>query len=374
MKENKNMRLLQITASKVWRGHEQQIVYYYDEFKNKIEHQVLLCTPDTHLSKIATAKKYNFQTLPFKSEYDLKWMKKINQIIIEDRIDVILIHNSTAHTMCVMSSLIYGWKTPMLFFRTLIKKVDTNFFRKWKYNYKGLKKIVCVSEAVKSVLLSAINDHSRLSIVGSATDLSEFDNTQKKGLLHKELGLESNTKIIANISAFVPFKDHITFVNSAELISKKIPNCIFILIGKGELEQEIKNYVNLKGLNDVVLFLGFRKDIPEIFPEFDLFLFTSKLEPTGGVLLESYASMIPIVASRAGGIPEVIIENKTGLLCEKENASDFAEAAIKILTTQNLKIELVENGYKHLKANFTKEIIANKMLEEISQVYLNSKK
>ena len=81
MKENKNMRLLQITASMVWRGHEQQIVYYYDEFKNKIEHQVLLCTPDTHLSKIATAKKYNFQTLPFKSEYDLKWMKKINQIL-----------------------------------------------------------------------------------------------------------------------------------------------------------------------------------------------------------------------------------------------------------------------------------------------------
>jgi glycosyltransferase involved in cell wall biosynthesis len=362
------MRLLQITASNVWRGHEQQIVYYYDEFNYQIEHQVLLCTPNNRLSEIAAEKNYNFQTLPFKSEYDLNWMKKINQIIREEKIDIILIHNSTAHTLCVLSSLIYSWKTPMVFFRTLIKKVDTNFFRKWKYNYKGLKKIVCVSEAVKSVLLSAINDHSRLSIVGSATNLSEFNNTQKKGILHKELGLNNETKIIANISAFVPFKDHVTFVNTAEILSKKVVNCKFILIGKGELEQEIKDYVNSKGLTDTILFLGFRKDIPDIFPEFDIFLFTSKLEPTGGVLLEAYASKIPIIATRAGGIPEVILENKTGLLCEKENPDEFANAVLKIFADDNLRKDLIENGYQYLKENFTKEVIAKKMLQELQDV------
>ena len=362
------MRLLQITASNVWRGHEQQIVYYYDEFNDQIEHQVLLCTPNTRLSEIAAERNYNFQTLEFKSEYDLKWMKKISQIIKDEKIDVILIHNSTAHTLCVMSSLIYGWKTPMVFFRTLIKKVDTNFFRKWKYNYKGLKKIVCVSEAVRSVLLSAIKDHSRLSIVGSATDLFEFQKTQKTGILHRELGWDTDTIIIGNIAAFVPFKDHITFVNTAEILASKLPNCKFVLIGKGELEQEIKDYVAQKGLTGRFAFLGFRKDVPELFPEFDLFLFTSKLEPTGGVLLEANACKVPVVATRAGGIPEVIVENKTGLLCEKENASDFAEAAIKILSNPSLRNELVENGYEHLKANFTKEVIAKQMLAELNAV------
>lgn len=362
------MRLLQITASNVWRGHEQQIVYYYDEFNNHIEHQVLLCTPNNRLSEIAAENNYNFHTLPFKSEYDIKWMKKINNIIKEDKIDVILIHNSTAHTLCVLSSLLYGWKTPMVFFRTLIKKVDTNFFRKWKYNYIGLKKIVCVSEAVKSVLLSAINDHSRLSIVGSATDLSEFNNTIKRGKLHKELELPEETKIIANISAFVDFKDHITFVNTAEILSRKVSNCKFILIGKGELEEEIKSYVNSKGLENKILFLGFRKDISEIFPEFDVFLFTSKLEPTGGVLLEAYASKIPIVAARAGGIPEVIIDGETGLLCEKENPIEFANAVIKIISNNNLRNKLVENGFQHVSENFTKGIIAKKMLFELKEV------
>lgn len=368
------MRLLQITASNVWRGHEQQIVYYYDEFNSKIEHQVLLCTPNTHLAEIALKKKYNLYTLPFHSEYDIKWMKTINQIIKKEKIDVILIHNSTAHTLCVLSSLFYGWKTPMLFFRTLIKKVDTNFFRKWKYNYKYLKKIVCVSEAVKTVLNPAIKDKSRISIVGSATNLEEFSRTYANGNLTKELNLDDNALLIANISAFVEFKDHYTFVDAAQIIAQEIPSAKFLLIGKGELEDEIKKYVSSKNLEHKIIFLGFRKDIPELFPEFDLFLFTSKLEPTGGVLLEAYASKVPIVATRAAGIPEVVVENQTGLLCEKQNPADFAEKAIKVLKDKDLKLKLVENGYQHLLKNFTKEIIAKKMLLEIELVYNDSKK
>ena len=368
------MRLLQITASDVWRGHEQQIVYYYEEFSNKIEYQVLICPENTQLSEIAYSKKFNIHTLPFHSEYDRRWIKLINEVIKNERIDIILIHNSTSHTLCVMSSLFYGWKTPMVFFRTLIKKIDTNFFRKWKYNYKHLRKIVCVSEAVRQVLLPAIKDKNRLSIVGSATNLEEFSRTYPTGKLKKELKLEDNNILIANISAFVTFKDHYTFVDAAYIIEKELPNAIFLLIGKGELETEIKKYVSSKNLDKKIIFLGFRKDIPELFPEFDLFLFTSKLEPTGGVLLEAYASKVPIVATRAGGIPEVVVDNKTGLLCEKENPNDFAQKAIKILKDENLKNTLIENGYNHLLKNFTKEVIAKKMLNEIEKVYLDNKK
>lgn len=368
------MRLLQITASNVWRGHEQQIVYYYDQFKPIVEHQVLLCTPGTRLAEIAAERNYNFQTLPFTSEYDLKWMRKIRDIVKAEKIDIILIHNSTAHTLCVLSSLLYGLKTPMVFFRTLIKRVDTNFFRKWKYNYKHLKKIVCVSEAVRESLLPAIKDHSRLSIVGSATDLEEFHIREKRGVLQRELGLDNDTLVIANISAFVGFKDHITFVNTAEILKKHITKVKFILIGKGELEGEIKELAKEKGLENDILFLGFRKDIPEIFPDFDIFLFTSKLEPTGGVLLEAYASHVPVVAAKAGGVPEVIVEGETGLLCEKENPQSFADAVMHLVNNPQLREKFIKNGFEHLQKNFTKEAIAKKMMEELEEVYNANRK
>jgi glycosyltransferase involved in cell wall biosynthesis len=367
-----DMRLLQITASNVWRGHEQQIVYYYDEFDSKLEHQVLLCTPDTRLAEIAKEKNYNHHTLPYSSKNKWKWAKKIAQIVKDERIDLILIHNSKAHTLCVMASIIYGLKIPMVFFRTLIKRVDTNILRKWKYNYKYLVKIVCVSQAVIEELKPAINDVSRLSIVGSATNLEEFHRTKKSFKLHDELGLSHNTKLIANISAFVEFKDHYTFVKTVKLLKDKLENTKFILIGTGELQDDIKTFAKEQDVENDILFLGFRKDIPEIFPDFDLFLFTSKLEPTGGVLLEAYASHVPIVATNAAGIPEVVVNGKTGLLCEKENPQSFADAVLKLMNDFELREQLVKNGYEHLKENFTKEVIAKKMYRELLEAY-NSK-
>lgn len=362
------MRLLQITASNVWRGHEQQIVYYYDEFDSKIEHQVLLCPNGTRLSEIAEEKKYTYYSLPDYSKSKKLWISTINKIVKEHKIDIILIHNSKAHTLCIMYSVLYRSKIPMVFFRTLIKKVDTNALRKWKYNYKHLKKLVCVSQAVIDVLKPAIKDHSRLSIVGSATDIREFPKKEGTGLLHREFNLPEDTILIGNISAFVPFKDHYTFVKAAKIIKAKKTNVKFILVGKGELENEIKAYVKELDLENDFIFTGFRKDIPEIFPEFDVFMFTSKLEPTGGVLLEAYNCHVPIVATNYGGIPEVVIHKETGILCEKENAEAFAEATLKIIADKSLSNKLVIQGEKHLLANFTKEIIAEKMLKELQEV------
>lgn len=362
------MRLLQITASSVWRGHEQQIVYYYDAFEGQIEHQVLICPTETKLAEIAVTKNYNVHTLPLQSEYSRMWIKKINRVIKEEKIDLILIHNSTAHTLCVISSILTNRKTPMVFFRTLIKDIATNPFRKWKYNYKHLVKLICVSQAVIDVLKPAIKDHSRFSIVGSATNLDDFKNHTKTFKLHDELGISHDTKLIANISAFVPFKDHYTFVKTVEHLKGKLPNVKFLLIGIGSKQDEIKALVKALNLEDDILFLGFRNDIATIFPDFDLFLFTSKLEPTGGVLLEAYASHVPIVATNYGGIPEVVVHGKTGLLCEKENPEAFAEATLTVLNDKNLQELFIKNGYEHLIKNFTKEVITKKMLNQLQAI------
>jgi glycosyltransferase involved in cell wall biosynthesis len=209
--------------------------------------------------------------------------------------------------------------------------------------------------------------------VGSATNLDEFSIRSKRGILQKELGIDNNTKIIANISAFVGFKDHVTFINTAAILKHSLQDVKFVLIGKGELEDEIKEMATAKGLANDVVFLGFRTDIPEIFPDFDIFLFTSKLEPTGGVLLEAYASHVPVVAAKAGGVPEVVIDGKTGILCEKENAQAFADAVMQLVNNPAIKERMINDGYKYLVENFTKEVIAEKMLNELKKVYIGKK-
>jgi glycosyltransferase involved in cell wall biosynthesis len=364
------MRLIQVTVSKGWRGHEQKIIYLYEAFKEYgyVEDQWIICPADSQTFKIATQKGMNAIALNNNSEYDLKYAKQFSKIAKELKADLVFIHNSQAHTLMVFSSLIFRLKLPLVLCRTLIKRVDTNFFRKWKYNYKGIKKIICVSHPVVDILKYAVRDHSKLCVVGSVTDLVKFSKTQKTGFLHKQYGIPSDYKIIGNIAAFSGFKDHVTWINTvAELVKRGI-KAKYILIGEGPLEIQIRNQIKDLGLENQIIMAGFRRDIPKVLPEFDLFLFTSNNEPTGGVLLESYACKIPIVAANAGGIPELIIDNETGLLAEVGNPLSFADKVEQMLNNEALQEKCTANGRNYLIKNFTKDVIAKKMINELNEV------
>ncbi|GAB5565098.1 MAG: glycosyltransferase [Winogradskyella sp.] len=368
------MRLIQFTASKVWRGHEQKIIYLYEAFKDEgyVEDQWIVCPINSEIYKVAAKK--GLQVIPFeyKSEYSLSYAKEFKKIAKEINASVIFIHNSKAHTLAVLASFIFRMKTPLVLCRTLIKRVDTNFFRKWKYNYKGIKKIICVSHPVIESLKFAVKDHSRFTVIGSVTDVNKFKKQEATGLLHKEYNISNDYKLIGNIAEFTGFKDHYTWVDTVEILVKENKiKAKYILVGKGKLEQEIKDYVESKGLSDHIIFTGFRKDIPDILPEFDLFMFTSNNEPTGGVLLESYACKVPIVAADAGGVSEVIVDGQTGLLAEVGNPKDFAIKVTQLLNDKTMQDKFTKNGYQYLLNNFTKKVIAKKMYEELSKHQLN---
>lgn len=370
------MKLLQITASKGWRGHEQKIIYLYEAFRDfsYVEDQWIICPKDSEVFKIATAKNMQVFGYDIKSEYDLKFAKDLKKFAEEHQADVVFIHNSESHTLAVLSSLLYGLKVPLVLCRTLIKRVDTNFFRKWKYNYKGISKIICVSYPVVDVLKYAVKDHSKLCVVGSVTDINKFPKKNKTGLLHREFNIPEDYKIVGNIAAFTGFKDHKTWVNAVAELYKRGQKLKYILIGDGPMEAEIKAQVKELGLENEIIFAGFRKDIPEILPEFDLFLFTSNNEPTGGVLLESYACHVPIVAANAGGIPEVVVDGETGLLAEVGNPISFADKVEVLINDAELQKKFIANGYQYLIENFTKEVISKKMFDELNEVVIKNKK
>lgn len=361
------MRLIQFTASQCWRGHEQKIIYLYEAFEalNYVNEQWIICPLNSEIYKIAIGKNMNVFAIDSDSEFSLKIAKELSNFASINKADIVFIHSSKAHTISVIASVFFGLKTPLVLCRTLIKRVDTNFFRKWKYNYKGIKKIICVSEPVLNELKYAVTDHSKLKIVGSLTDINKFYKKDKDYTIHNLYNIPHDYKIIGNIAEFTSFKDHKTWVNTVyELVNRNV-KAKYVLVGKGDLENEIKFQIRDLKLQDHIIFMGFRNDIPEILPEFDLFLFTSNNEPTGGVILESYACNVPVVAANAGGIPEVLIHNKTGLLADVGNPVDFANKVEMLLNNENLRAELIKNARAFLLDNFTKDVIAKKMYAEL---------
>lgn len=364
------MNLIHFTTSNVWRGHEQMIVDLYESFRDNkfVDNQVIICPATSPLYKIATARNLHVQAFDFKSEYDLKFAKKFKKIVDSFGANVVVIHNSKAHTISVLSAMFYGLNVPLVLCRTLIKNIGTNFLRKYKYNYKGIKKIVCVSEAVVEILKPSIKNHDAMTVIGSVVDTERFINNAKNGFLHREFNIPLDYKIIGNVSAFCKVKDHYTWIDTVELLYKRGLKAKYILIGEGSLEAEIKTYVKSKGLENEVIFAGFRADVHKCIPELDLFLFTSKNEATGGVVLESYACKVPVVAANAGGIPTVLTDNETGLLAEVGNPIDFADKVEILINNKTMQDKFVKNGFDFLMATSTRFVIGTKFLEVLNEV------
>ncbi|MEC5167333.1 glycosyltransferase involved in cell wall biosynthesis [Flavobacterium sp. PL11] len=364
------MRVIHFTASKVWRGHEQMIIDIYESFRDNslAENQLIICPIDSEIFRFATCKNLNVHGFEYKSEYDIKFAKKLHQIATHFTADIMLLHNSKSHTLAVLSALFFGLNIPLILFRTLIKNVGTNFLRKYKYNYKAIKKIICISDPVLEILKFSVNNHSKLIVIGSVVDTANFMYKKRVGFLHQEFNIPENFKIVGNVSAFCKVKDHYTWIDTAAELYKRGLKAKYVLIGDGPLELQMKEYAKSKGLEDEIIFAGFRNDINRCLPEFDLFLFTSNNEATGGVILESYACNVPVVAARAGGIPTLLIDNETGLLAEAGNAQDFADKLELLINDNKMQEKFILAGSKFLMATSTREIIGKKIRAVLDDV------
>jgi glycosyltransferase involved in cell wall biosynthesis len=225
--------------------------------------------------------------------------------------------------------------------------VSSNPFSRWKYNHPAVSRILCVSEEIKRITKPAIRNTSVLEVVHSGIDLERYARPVEQAFdLRRELGLDPNTPLVGNLSALADHKDYPTWIRTARRLSRLDPNMRFIIAGTGPDEQLIRDQILQAGLQDTVFLLGFRKDVERLMQSLDLFLITSKTEGLGTIVLEALAAGVPVVATRAGGIPEMIIDGETGLLAPIGDDNTLAQSVLRIFTDTALRETLVAGGRK----------------------------
>jgi len=231
--------------------------------------------------------------------------------------------------------------------------------------------LIAVSNATqRKGLLERIGSPSQYRVIPPGTVLDKFlqekvDPKEKR----RELGIQSEVPVVGTITCFKPQKAPLDFIQVARGVTQSLPNCQFVVVGDGELREEIEGLIQRLGLVENVKLLGWRWDVPEVLSTFDLFLLTSLWEGLPLVHGEVMSEGKPIVATRVEGTPEAIVDGVNGFLVKPRDIDGMVDRVLHLLRDESLRKRMGDEGRKRAGM-----FDIQKMVERIEEVYLEQHK
>jgi len=229
-------------------------------------------------------------------------------------------------------------------------------------------KIVVSSNAIRNdlIIYGRINPQKIVTIYNSI-DLESFKAAGNCVKIKDELRINPDSCVVGIVARLVPEKAINDFIQAALMILKEIPQTTFLVIGDGPLRRMLEELVSELGLNSNIVFTGFRTDIPDLISIFDVAVLSSIFEGFGIVILEYMALGKPVVATRIGGIPEIITDKENGLLVSPQRPDEMARAVISLLNDEDKARQIGLAARTMVESRFS----AGKMVEEYHKLYLS---
>lgn len=366
------MSLFQIDAGKEWRGGQRQSLFLAKELKRKGLPFFFIVQPESPLHQKACEAE--LPVLPFKirNEFDLPAILRLAWAM--KRKKCLLVHFHDAHSAAVGSVAASLAKVP---FRIITRRVDfplkKNYFSRRKY-MKNVDAIIAISEGVKKVLVEGGVDPENVEVISSGIDFSSFEEDSSaltsKDYLHREFSFAVDDYLVGIVAHLADHKGHQYLIQATKILKQQAPKIKTIIVGEGPLSMELDRQVKELDVEDIIFFLGFRKDIPKILSSLDLFVLSSHLEGMGSSILDAMASRLPVVATKVGGIPEVVINGETGLLVPPRNPSALARAILRLYSDKTLASRLGQKGYELVHRKFSAEAMAEKVVRLYEKIGL----
>lgn len=361
------MNVLHISAVRNLGGGEIHIENLYHELNNNHQGitQYILCVKNSDFHKRLKNSNFNYIPVPLKIKMDIRYIFKIFLICRSKKIDIINLHDPTALTLTVIADRIFRVLPPLVFSKKTSFPIKNRKQTLYKYNYKKIKKIICVSEAVNKVASSSIIDKDKLITI---YDGIRFDNKNIEANfnIRTRYHIPNDKKIIGNIGNHIRAKNLFTFIEVVNEIinNKKIYTFHFVQIGSyTERTPMYINKIKEYKLDNHITFIGYQNNASAFLPQFDTFLLTSQSEGLPMVINESFYYKVPVVSTNPGGIPEIIKHEFNGYLTDIENSKKLADYVIDINDNEPLKKQFAENSYKQLISGFSTKQMGEKTLK-----------
>jgi glycosyltransferase involved in cell wall biosynthesis len=361
------MNILHISTPISWRGGEQQVAYLVQALHEAGIRQGVLCPIGAALSDRAELRGTAVLGFQTRGPLGVLLARRIAHVARKGEYTLIHTHDSHAHSAAVLAAALFGMSLPIVVSRRVDFPVSPGPFSKWKYNHSSVRRILCVSDEIRKITAPAIRNKNILSVIRSGVDAGRYATANGRESLRRELGLNPQTRLVGNLSALADHKDYPTWLRAAACLHVQDPQLHFVIAGSGPKEHEIRQLISGLGLSTCVHLLGFRTDVAEVMTALDVFMISSKTEGLGTIVIEAFAAGVPVVATRAGGIPELVEGEMNGILCPVGDDVSLCASVRRIFEEPGLALRLGAAG-KERSHRFSFRSTAAQTLEVYRQV------
>lgn len=354
---------LHIDTARTWRGGQNQVLVTVLGLR-ALGHRTLLVAHANGELRQRAAEGLDLVALAPRNEMDLGAAWRLSRLLKRLRPDVIHAHDphGVAMAALALSMSTQLAKPPLIASRRVDFHLKGNSLSRWKY--RQVDCFICASDAIRRMLVSDGVPAMRAVTVHEGIDLERVAHAAAASL-HEEFWLPHNAPVVGNVAALVPHKGQKHLVESAALVVRDVPDARFVIAGEGELREGLERQIKERRLEKHVFLAGFRPDVLALHKAFDVFVMSSVTEGLGTSLLDAMAAGKPVVATRVGGIPEVVADGETGLLVEPRDHKGMADAIVRLLNDPELRGRMGAAGLERARRRFS----AERMVQDTLRVY-----
>ena len=355
-----------IDTAKTWRGGQNQVLQLVTGLES-LGHPTWLVAHARGELKRRAQEGLRFVGLTPVSEFDMQAAWQLGRILRDAKPDVIHAHDPMGVALAAMALQMYrpaaGSRPPLV---VASRRVDFHLkrhaFSKWKYRHIDV--FIAASAVIARILEHDGIAADRIEIVHDGVNLGLID---KQPIVdaHAEFWLPHGAPIVGNVAALAPHKGQKHLVAAARQVIQEVPDARFLIVGEGELQETLERQIRHLGLERHVILTGFRTDALGLIKSFDVFAMSSVTEGLGSAVLEAMAARRAVVATRAGGLPEVIEDGVTGRLVPPHDEAAMASALVDLLGDPARRAAMAAAGRARVEAAFSIE----RMVEKTIAVY-----
>ncbi|MFQ5700631.1 MAG: glycosyltransferase family 4 protein [Acidobacteriota bacterium] len=357
------MRIVHVNTEPTWRGGESQVFNLMLGLRRLGHESEAVTLPSSALWNRCREESIPAFELNMRADIDLIAAAKLADHLKDRPCDVLNAQTSRAHAIALLARKL-GLRTPLVVTRRLdfpIRRYPTNL---WKYRSKLVDRYIAVADVIRDILAETGVQQERITVINSSIDLRRFaDVPDTRDGLRAELGMPEDALIVGNVAALAWHKGQKDLIAAMPEVTRAVPRAWCVIVGEGDERESLERLVRDAGGAARVILTGHRDDVPRILKAIDVFCMPSYYEGLCNSVLEAFAMKLPVVAARAGGLPEIVSDGTTGLLVPAHDPRSLAEGIKKLLTDASLAQRLAAGGHRLACERFGVDLMVERTLD-----------